>query len=58
MVESEEKLRSLKTQKLRADIRQGLESGPAVKFDSKKIKRAARAKKSKQERLWKAPIVS
>jgi len=39
-------LRSLKMQKLRQDIQEGLDSGPSTTFDPQKIKRIAREKKS------------
>lgn len=50
LLEEEDQLRSLKLQKLREDIREGLESGPASIFDPKEIKRAARTKKSRKVR--------
>jgi antitoxin ParD1/3/4 len=50
LLEEEDQLRSLKLQKLREDIREGLESGPAAVFDPKEIKRAARMKKSRKVR--------
>ncbi len=40
------KLRALKMQKLRQDIREGLDSGPSTPFDPQEIKRVAREKKS------------
>lgn len=46
LLEQEDQLRSLKLQKLRQDILEGLESGPSTAFDPQEIKRAARAKKS------------
>lgn len=48
ILEEEDQLRCLKMQRLRADIREGLESGPSAAFDSKEIKRAAGEKKSKK----------
>ena len=47
LLEEEDKLRALKLEKLREDIREGLESGPSSMFDPKEIKRAARAARSK-----------
>ncbi len=46
LLELEDQLRSLKLQRLRQDIREGLESGPATSFDPKKLKQAARLKRS------------
>lgn len=46
LLELEDQLRTLKLQRLRQDIREGLESGPGTPFDSNKIKQAARQKKS------------
>jgi antitoxin ParD1/3/4 len=46
LLEQEDQLRTLKMQKLRQDIRDGLDSGPSTVFDPQKIKRAAREKKS------------
>jgi antitoxin ParD1/3/4 len=45
LLEEEDQLRSLKMQKLREDIREGLEGGPSAVFDTQEIKRAAREKK-------------
>jgi antitoxin ParD1/3/4 len=44
LLEQEDQLRALKLQKLREDIREGMESGPSTAFDPSEIKRAARAK--------------
>jgi antitoxin ParD1/3/4 len=46
LLEQEDQLRSLKMQKLRQDIQEGLDSGPPAVFDPKEIKRIAREKKS------------
>jgi antitoxin ParD1/3/4 len=46
LLEEEDQLRSLKLQKLREDIREGLQSGPSTTFNPRAIKRAARSKKS------------
>jgi len=46
LLEQEDHLRSLKLEKLRKDIREGLDSGPATVFDPQEIKRIAREKKS------------
>jgi len=46
LLELEDQLRSLKLQKLRQDIQEGLESGPVTRFDAKRIKQAARQKRS------------
>ena len=48
LLEEEDQLRSLKLQRLREDIQEGLESGSARVFDPKEIKRAAREKKSRK----------
>ena len=48
LLEEEDQIRSLKMQRLREDIREGLESGPFTVFDPKEIKRAAREKKSRK----------
>jgi len=46
LLEEEDQVRSLKLQRLRDDIKEGLESGPSAVFDPEKIKRTARRKKS------------
>jgi len=46
LLEQEDQLRALKMQRLRQDIREGLDSGPSKVFDPQGIKRAAREKKS------------
>jgi antitoxin ParD1/3/4 len=46
LLELEDQLRALKLQRLRQDIREGLESGPVSSFDSDKLKQAARQKRS------------
>jgi antitoxin ParD1/3/4 len=46
LLELEDQLRSLKLQRLRQDIREGLESGPAMSFHSNRVKQAARQKGS------------
>lgn len=46
LLEQADQLRALKMQKLREDIREGLDSGPFTVFDPQEIKRAAREKKS------------
>ena len=46
LLELEDQLRSLKLQRLREDIREGMESGPATAFDPNKLKRAARQKRT------------
>ena len=48
LLEEEDQLRSLKMQRLRKDIQEGLESGPSRVFDPKEIKRAAREEKSRK----------
>jgi antitoxin ParD1/3/4 len=45
LLELEDQLRDLKLQRLRQDIREGLESGPARAFDPDKLKQAARQKR-------------
>ena len=44
--DSADQLRSLKLQKLRQDLREGLDSGSSTAFDAQEIKRIAREKKS------------
>jgi antitoxin ParD1/3/4 len=46
LMEQEDQLRSLKVQKLRQDIKDGLDSGPSAVFDPQEIKRIGREKKS------------
>ena len=46
LLEQEDQLRALKMQRLRQDIREGLDSGPSTLFDPQEIKRMAREKKS------------
>jgi antitoxin ParD1/3/4 len=46
LLEQEDQFRSLKMQKLRQDIREGLDSGPSTAFDPKEIKHIARERKS------------
>ncbi len=46
LLEQEDQLRALKMQRLRHDIREGLDSGPSAVFDPQEIKRTAREKKS------------
>jgi antitoxin ParD1/3/4 len=46
LLEQEDQLRALKMQRLRQDLREGLESGASVEFDTQEINRAAREKKS------------
>jgi antitoxin ParD1/3/4 len=46
LLEQEDQLRALKMQRLRQDLREGLESGASTEFDPQEIKRAAREKKS------------
>ena len=48
LLEQEDQLRALKMQKLRQDIREGLDSGPSTVFDPQEIKRSARGKKSQK----------
>ena len=48
LLEQEDQLRSLKLQKLRQDIQEGLESGPAQVLDPQQLKRAAREKKTQK----------
>jgi antitoxin ParD1/3/4 len=45
LLELEDQLRSLKLQRLRQDIQEGLESGQATRFDARTIKQAARQKR-------------
>jgi antitoxin ParD1/3/4 len=44
LLEQEDQLRTLKMQKLRQDIQEGLDSGSTTKFDPQEVKRAARQK--------------
>ena len=46
LLEQEDQLRTLKMQKLRQDIQEGLDSGPTTKFDPQEIKRDARDRKA------------
>ena len=46
LLEEEDQIRSLKLHRLREDIKESLESGPAMVFDPDEIKRTARRKKS------------
>jgi antitoxin ParD1/3/4 len=46
LLELEDQLRSLKLQRLREDIREGMDSGPTMRFDPDKIKQVARQKRS------------
>jgi len=48
LLEEEDQLRSLKMERLRKDIQEGLESGPSKVFDPKEIKRASREEKSRR----------
>jgi antitoxin ParD1/3/4 len=48
LLEEEDELRSLKMQRLRKDIQEGLESGPSTAFDPKEIKQTARERKSRK----------
>ena len=48
LLELEDQLRSLKVQRLRQDIREGLDSGPVSSFDPDRLKQAARQKRSKR----------
>jgi len=46
LLELEDQVRSLKLQRLRQDIREGLESEPATSFNSNKLKLAARQRRA------------
>jgi antitoxin ParD1/3/4 len=46
LLELEDELRNLKLRRLRNDIREGLDSGPSTTFETDKIERAARRRKS------------
>ena len=48
LLEQEDELRTLKVQRLRRDLQEGLESGPSAVFDAEEIKRAAREKKAEK----------
>ena len=45
LLEQEDQLRTLKMERLRRDIQEGLDSGPNTGFDPQEIKRAARDRK-------------
>jgi antitoxin ParD1/3/4 len=45
LLEQADEFRALKIQKLREDIREGLDSGPSTEFDPQEIKRVARQRK-------------
>jgi antitoxin ParD1/3/4 len=46
LLEQEDQIRALKLQKLREDIREGLESGLPQLFDPQEVKRTARDRRS------------
>jgi antitoxin ParD1/3/4 len=46
LLEQADQFRALKIQKLREDIREGLDSGPSTMFDPREIHRVARQRKS------------
>jgi antitoxin ParD1/3/4 len=46
LLEQEDQMRALKLQKMRHDIREGIESGPIKAFDPQEFKRTARERKS------------
>jgi antitoxin ParD1/3/4 len=48
LLEQADEFRALKLQKLREDIREGLDSGPSAVFDPQEIKRVARQRKRKK----------
>ena len=48
LMEQEDQLRSLKLQKLREDVQEGLDSGPSIAFEPQEIKRLARERKSQR----------
>ena len=48
LLEEEDQVRCLKMQRLRQDIREGLEAGSSTVFDPNEIKRAGRDKKSRK----------
>jgi antitoxin ParD1/3/4 len=48
LLEQADEFRILKLQKLREDIREGLDSGPSTVFDPQEIKRVARQRKLKK----------
>jgi antitoxin ParD1/3/4 len=47
LMEQEDQLRSLKLQRLRQDVQEGLDSGPSIVFDPQRLKSMAREKKSR-----------
>ncbi len=46
LLEGQDRMRDAKLQQLRADIRQGLDSGPSAAWDPAALKRAARVRSS------------
>ena len=48
LLEQADEFRVLQLQKLREDIREGLDSGPSTVFDPQEIKRVARQRKLKK----------
>ncbi len=46
LMEEQDRLRAAKLEQLRADIRQGLDSGPSERWDPADAKRRARARRS------------
>jgi len=50
LLEQADQFRALKMQKLREDIREGLDSGPSTVFDTQEIKRVARQKSRQRVR--------
>lgn len=43
LMEEKDQLKSAKLDRLRADIQEGLDSGPSIAWDAEELKRAARA---------------
>ena len=46
LMEERDRLRAAKLEQLRQDIRQGLESGPAMEWDPERVRREGRAKRA------------
>lgn len=55
LMEHEDRVRAVQLQRLRQDIQEGMNSGPAIAFDSVDLKRTAR--KSRSARSAKNPKV-
>lgn len=54
LMDEQDRIRAAKLAQLRQDIRAGLDSGPATKWDSAKVKREGRAGRATNARTSKA----